>query len=156
MSAKKSAKKTARKVTKKAARKVAKKTVNKGGRPKKEVDARLVEQLASIGCTMGEIAAAADCSVDTLERRFADVIAKGQENGKTRLRKKQIEVALAGNVSMLIWLGKQMLGQAEKVEAKTEHSGQINGTLDPDAKKAVEDWAKNIQRNIKKQRRGGK
>ena len=89
---------------------------SKGGRPKADVDSDQVEYLASIGCSIKEIAAACSCSVDTLERRFADIIAKGQENGKTRLRKKQLEVAMGGNVVMLIWLGKQMLGQAEKHE----------------------------------------
>lgn len=93
----------------------------KVGRPKANVDPRLVEQLASIGCSMKEIAAACKCSVDTLERNFADEITKGQENGKTRLRKKQLETALSGNVVMLIWLGKQMLGQSDKVETKNEH-----------------------------------
>ena len=143
-----------KKAAKKApAKKAARKKV---GRPKANVDPRLVETLAGIGCTLAEIAAACNCNRDTIADNFSAEIEKGRENGKTRLRKKQIEVALAGNVSMLIWLGKQMLGQAEKVEAKTEHSGQINGTLDPDAKKAVEDWAKHIQRNIRKQRQGGK
>ena len=88
----------------------------KVGRPKANVDPRLVEQLASIGCSMKEIAAACNCSVNTLERNFAEQITKGRENGKTRLRKKQIEVALAGNVTMLIFLGKNMLGQADKQE----------------------------------------
>jgi hypothetical protein len=88
----------------------------KAGRPKLEIDGELVEKLAGIGCPNKEIAAIVGCSVDTLDRHFADVIAKGRENGKTRLRKKQIEVALAGNVTMLIFLGKNMLGQADKQE----------------------------------------
>jgi len=135
------------------AKKAAKKApVNKGGRPKLEIDERLVEQLASIGCTNPEIAAACNCSTDTLIGRFSAVMAKGRENGKTRLRKKQLEVALQGNVSMLIWLGKQMLGQAEKVEAQTHHSGTINGTLSKDEEEAVKEWAKNIQRNIRSTR----
>jgi hypothetical protein len=89
---------------------------NKGGRPKLEIDGDLVEKLAGIGCPNKEIAAIVGCSVDTLDRNFAEVIAKGRENGKTRLRKKQIEVALAGNVTMLIFLGKNMLGQSDKQE----------------------------------------
>lgn len=88
----------------------------KVGRPRADVDPRLVEQLASIGCSNKEIAAACNCSTDTIERNFAAEITKGRENGKTRLRKKQIEVALAGNVTMLIFLGKNMLGQADKQE----------------------------------------
>lgn len=140
-------------MTTKQAKKAAKKgTANKGGRPKLDIDARLVEQLASIGCTMSEIAAACNCSVDTLERRFAGEIEKGRENGKTRLRKKQLEVALQGNVSMLIWLGKQMLGQSEKVEAQTHLTGSVNGTLSREESEAVKEWARNIQRNIRKTR----
>jgi hypothetical protein len=88
----------------------------KAGRPKLEIDADLVKKLAEIGCPNKEIASFVSCSVDTLDRNFADVIAKGRENCKTRLRKKQIEVALAGNVTMLIFLGKNMLGQADKQE----------------------------------------
>ena len=128
----------------------------KTGRPSSEIDARRGENLASIGCTLKEIAAACNCHQDTLLNRFSEVMDKGRENGKTRLRKKQIELALAGNVTLLIWLGKQMLGQAEKVEARTEHSGQIGGTLDPGTQKAVSDWARTIQSKIKSQRRGGK
>jgi len=139
-----------------AAKKVAKKAVNKGGRPKADVDPRLVETLAGIGCTLSEIAAACNCHPDTLTNRFSAEMEKGRENGKTRLRKKQIEVALTGNVSMLIWLGKQILGQSEKVEARTEHSGTIGGTLDEGTQQAVSEWAKNIQKRIKSQRRGGK
>jgi hypothetical protein len=36
--------------------------------------------------------------------------------GRISLRRKQFEVAQGGNVTMLIWLGKQHLEQAEKVE----------------------------------------
>lgn len=36
---------------------------------------------------------------------------------RTNLRKKQYDVAMAGNVSMLIWLGKNELGQKDKIES---------------------------------------
>lgn len=35
---------------------------------------------------------------------------------KCRLRKKQIQLAMKGNLGMLVWLGKQYLGQSEKQE----------------------------------------
>jgi len=41
----------------------------------------------------------------------------------------QIRVALRGNVAMLIWLGKQLLGQADKTE--TEVTGKIRLAFDP-------------------------
>lgn len=94
------------------------------GRPPLEIDADLVEKLASIHCTMKEIAAVAGCSVDTLERRFAEVIKNGQEKGKTSLRRYQWKAAEKGNVSMLIWLGKQILGQRDK--SKEEIQDAIN------------------------------
>jgi hypothetical protein len=39
-----------------------------------------------------------------------------KEAMRVNLRKKQYEVAMNGNVSMLIWLGKNELGQADKHE----------------------------------------
>jgi hypothetical protein len=40
---------------------------------------------------------------------------KGRAQLKTGLRRKQIAVAMTGSVAMLIWLGKQHLGQQEKI-----------------------------------------
>lgn len=39
---------------------------------------------------------------------------------KVGLKRAQIEKALKGDNTMLIWCGKQYMGQAEKVESKTE------------------------------------
>jgi hypothetical protein len=41
--------------------------------------------------------------------------------GKVSLRRRQIDVAMSGNASMLIWTGKQYLGQSDKSE--------VSGTL---------------------------
>jgi len=43
--------------------------------------------------------------------RFGRILQKGRALRKCHLRLKQTEVALAGNPAMLIWLGKQELGQ---------------------------------------------
>lgn len=94
------------------------------GRPKKNIDPEVVEKLASIMCTMNEIATFVGCSVDTLERRFADVIKRGQEKGRTSLRRFQYLAAEKGNTTMLIWLGKQWLNQKDKqeIEQTTQHN----------------------------------
>lgn len=105
---------------------------SKGGRPQAVIDSRLVEQLASIGCTLNEMAAACNCHKDTLTGRFSAEIEKGRENGKTRLRKKQIEVALSGNVAMLIFLGKNMLGQSDAI--RSEISGPGGGPIQTEGK----------------------
>ena len=82
-------------------------------RPKKEIDEELLYKLAQIHCTMREMSDIIGVSQDTLKRRYADLIDKGKSEGKMRLRRKQIEVAMQGNHTMLIWLGKQMLNQSE-------------------------------------------
>lgn len=82
-------------------------------RPRKEIDEELLYKLAQIHCTMPEMVDIIGVSADTLKRRYAHIIAKGKAEGKMRLRRKQIEVAMSGNHTMLIWLGKQMLGQSD-------------------------------------------
>lgn len=89
------------------------------GRKKLEIDEKQVEQLAAIMCTMEEIASVVECSVDTLERRFADVIKRGREKGKSSLRRRQFELCKR-NATMCIWLGKQYLGQSDKLEQMIE------------------------------------
>lgn len=82
-------------------------------RPILDLDETQIEKLASINCSLAEIAAVMGCSVDTLSLRYTEVIKKGRENGKSSLKKKQFEVAMKGNVTMLIWLGKIILGQRD-------------------------------------------
>lgn len=94
-------------------------------RPKKKIDEELVRKLASIMCTMPEIAAVCECSEDTLHRRFAGTIKEARERGCVSLRRKQYEMAMTGNMTALIWLGKQYLEQTDK--SKQEFSG-ANGT----------------------------
>jgi hypothetical protein len=42
------------------------------------------------------------------------MIRRSQGTRKRFMRRKQMEVAMSGNVTMLIWLGQQYLGQADK------------------------------------------
>jgi hypothetical protein len=52
---------------------------------------------------------------------FADLKAQKQEGLKLKLAGKQFEVAMTGNVTMLVWLGKQYLGQ------KDNHDVDLSG-----------------------------
>ena len=86
-------------------------------RPKKyDIDTKQVEQLAALGCTNTEIASFFGCSKDLISKSYSTNVAKGKEKGKIRLRKLQWNAAEKGNVPMLIWLGKQVLGQTDKQE----------------------------------------
>lgn len=88
----------------------------KVGRPKKELDIDMIEKLASIFCTNEEIATIVGCHSDTLADNFSEYLKKGRDKGKMSLRRMQWEKAQSGNTTMLIWLGKQMLGQRDKIE----------------------------------------
>jgi hypothetical protein len=104
--------------------------------PLKKVDPKLVQDLAALGCKTTEIASVTGVSVDTLDRRFADEMAKGRDNLRVSLRRWQLEAAKKGNVTMLIWLGKQLLGQSDKIEQLTEVAAA------PGFKLVVEDYTK--------------
>lgn len=93
----------------------------KRGRPFKKVSDVQVTRLAKIGCTLEEMSYILGVSEDTIERNYADAYKKGAGEIRKSLRRKQIELALKGNPTMLIWLGKQMLGQKDL--QRQEHTG---------------------------------
>ena len=92
----------------------------KVGRPKKELDTKLIERLSSIFCTNEEIDSVVECHADTLADNFSEYLKKGRSRGKMSLRRMQWEKAQTGNTTMLIWLGKQMLGQKDRLETSEE------------------------------------
>jgi hypothetical protein len=81
-------------------------------------------------------------NIDTLADRikertglsFSEYKDQKKEAMRVNIRKKQYDVAMAGNVSMLIWLGKNELGQTDKVENEIK-TGEIKITL-PDSRAA--------------------
>jgi hypothetical protein len=87
-------------------------------RPKLNIDPKQVEGLAQIGCKNTEIAAFFGCTDDTITNRFSAQLHKGRENLKISLRRMQWQAAQAGNIVMMIWLGKQYLGQSDKLETE--------------------------------------
>ena len=85
----------------------------KVGRPMLEKYGDKYSKWISYGATVKEIADVENCSEDHIHKVFRDKITKGKAERNIRLRKAQIELALSGNCSMLIWLGKQYLGQKD-------------------------------------------
>lgn len=109
---------------------------NSMARPKLEIDPKLVERLASIQCTNEEIAAACGCSADTIELRFTGELEKGRARGKRSLRRLQYKRAKAGSDTMLIWLGKNVLGQKDRSEVEHVVSVEYTNELE-EARKRV-------------------
>ena len=83
------------------------------GREKRIVPPDEVYKLAELGCNNKEIAEWFMIKEDTLNYNFCDYLTKARAGMKRRLRSVQLDVALKGNATMLIWLGKQYLGQSD-------------------------------------------
>jgi len=86
-------------------------------RPKKyNIDTTQVQKLAQLGCTNKEMADFFGCSADLLEKSYSEFLLKGRAEQKIRLRQLQWKSAQNGNVTMQIFLGKNMLGQKDRFE----------------------------------------
>ncbi len=90
--------------------------VNDMPTPKVKLDMKVVEGMAFVGATNQEIADFFGCSEKTIRNRCSEILSKSHADRKIKLRDMQWKAAEKGNTAMLIWLGKQHLGQSEKVE----------------------------------------
>ncbi len=93
------------------------------GRPRKEINEKLFENLCAIQCTEKEICAVLGCCEDTLnawckrtyKMTFSDTYKSKKMLGKSSLRRTQFRLA-EKSASMAIWLGKQYLDQKDAGE----------------------------------------
>ncbi len=103
------------------------KTVKRAvGRPKREFTADQVarmSQLALAGCQNNTIASMMDIPIETLMDHFRKLLTKKRCERKYNLLKHQNAAAKKHIPAMLIFLGKNILGQTDKVE-------QIHGITD--------------------------
>lgn len=108
-------------------------------RPRKEISWIELDKLCGIQATRREIADWFECSEDTIDRRcleehgvsFASYSEQKRAPGKISLRRKQYEAAMTGNTALMIWLGKQYLGQSDKQEHEVKAAG-ITLNVTPD------------------------
>lgn len=83
-----------------------------------------VKYMCMIHCTGEEIAGVMQMDYDTLNKNckekwkmpISEYIKSNQTNGKMSLRRMQWKAAENGDRGMLIWLGKQWLGQKENLD----------------------------------------
>ena len=83
------------------------------GRQKIIVPPDEIEHLASLGCTDKEIADYFQVNENTLRYNFSVYLTKGRHQLRTTLRQAQLRHALNGSAALLIWLGKNILGQTD-------------------------------------------
>jgi hypothetical protein len=118
---------------KKIPHKKTKKNPQGAGAQKIIIDWEKVDAMGVIQCTGEEMAAVLGISYNTLERackrdkkiKFEDYIEQKKKGGKASLRRKQWKLAEAGNPTMLIWLGKNMLNQKDKSEISGPNDGPV-------------------------------
>lgn len=98
---------------------------------KKIIDPKEVEKLASIGLKNSEISEYLEIDDSTLTYNFKRNLIKGRHNLKVSLRQAQIKYALEGSNALLIWLGKNILGQSDT--PNNSDNNQILPYTDDDA-----------------------
>ena len=89
------------------------------GRRQAAIDLEALEKLAAMLCTHEEAAGYFDIARETFTRklrqkRYRDAWERGQQKGRISIRRKQFQ---KNTDAMLIWLGKQYLGQRDHPEA---------------------------------------
>lgn len=93
--------------------------LKKLGRPKKTFSERDIEQIKTLArchCPDSEIAAFMGVSERTIQNHFCALLKEQREAGKANIRAMQYKMAMNGDRAMLIWIGKQILGQRERTE----------------------------------------
>ena len=88
----------------------------------KKIDYGQLDKLCAIQCTGEECASILGMDYDTLNaalkrdgnKGFSDYFKTKSAFGKASLRRRQFKAAEDGNATMLVWLGKQWLGQLDR------------------------------------------
>lgn len=100
------------------------------GRPKANINWDDVAAMLEADCSAVSIADVLGIDEDTLRKRcpqdnncsFSEFSRRNKAKGEKQLRAKQYEVALSGDKVMLVWLGKNRLGQSDKKEVTTNNA----------------------------------
>jgi hypothetical protein len=85
-----------------------------------KIDLAELERLCMMQCTDEEIAGWFGVTTRTIERRrnnpkFAEIMERGKAKGRISVRRQQLRLLEAGNATMGVWLGKQILGQTDQI-----------------------------------------
>lgn len=102
-------------------------------RPKAQIDWSKVGKLCQAGCSGVGIASQLGIDEATLRKRceqdnkvsFSEFRQLNLQSGNDLLKAKQFELAMKGDKTMLVWLGKQRLGQTDKAETRTDGETKV-------------------------------
>ena len=100
---------------------------------RKPFDWSKLDAILQYGAKMSDAADIMDVHPDTVAKKiktkfkmtYPEYRNKKMSKVRVGLAQKQVEVAMSGNVSMLIWLGKQWLGQRDQHDIETKNENKI-------------------------------
>lgn len=104
------------------------------GRPKAEIDWDFLDKIAQFPLKQEDITWLIGVSLDTLVKgvkerygcSFSEFLNKRASKTRLMIHQKQFELAIKGNVALLIWLGKNYLGQVDNpLVIETKHMKDI-------------------------------
>ncbi len=127
------------------------------GRKPIAIDLVELEKLCALQCTDEEIAYFFGVTPRTIENRrkqhrFSEPMKRGRAKGRISVRRSQMRLLEAGNTTMAIWLGKQLLGQRDVVtnELTGGGGGPIAITSKPDLSRLTDDELRQLRELTRK------
>jgi hypothetical protein len=120
------------------------------GRPATPIDLGETEKLCSMHCSDEEIAAWFGVSPRTIQNRrrqakFAKVMERGKARGCINVRRAQLRLLEAGNATMAVWLGKNLLGQRDNMQITGAHGAPVQTGNKPDFSQLSEDELRTLR-----------
>ena len=103
------------------------------GRPQKKLDRTQLAKIMELRPTLDQTAAIFGVSQDTIERRirewdslsFAEFRDKNMNHTRIKLSQKALDLALAGNTTMLIFCLKNFCGWSDKYKNNESHDTSL-------------------------------
>jgi hypothetical protein len=125
------------------------------GRKAAQIDLLELEKLCSLQCSDEEIASWFGVSVRTVrnrrkQRKFAEAMCRGKARGCISVRRAQMRLLEAGNATMAVWLGKNLLGQRDSMQITGAGGGPIQTESKADFSRLSEDELRVLQETLGK------
>lgn len=117
------------------------------GKPKIQIDVDDIRELASEGNTVSDIATLLGVDDETISgnEEYKTAYELGLCDMRATLRHSQFQSAKSGNTTMLVWLGKVILGQREESVSTLKFERE-----DDELTKSLQNLAEEIDKNKKK------
>lgn len=100
---------------------VAKKTAGRKKHSMSGEQRDLLYRVATRFVSYEDMAYIVGCSVSTLRKHYVEIIDEARAKTRASVLSKQVEKALAGDNTMLIWVGKNHCGQSDKLDTRNDN-----------------------------------